>query len=612
MPKGTLVIRAAELLGRPDPAVLRPPAARPGRARAGSAWSRSRASASRWPRARSTCTDGMVVRTQLTSPGRREGAARRDGAAAHQPPARLPGVRQGRRVPAAEPGDVATGRARSASSRRSGTSRSRSRSVDQVLLDRERCILCARCTRFADEIAGDPLIDFSSAAPTTQVIDVPPTSRSTRTSPATRCRSARSARSPAPPTGSGPGRSTWCPRPACASTARRAARQRTDHRRGKVTRRLAGDDPQVNEEWNCDKGRWAFTYATQPDRITTPLVRDEDGVLRPGVLAGGARGRRQRAWPPRAAGPACSSAAGSPSRTPTPTPSSPGSRSAPTTSTSAPARTPPRRPSSWPRTWPGRDLEVTLRRPGEGPGGAAGRVRARGGVADRLPAAAQGGPQARTRASTRIAPLASPGLAKMSGALLPTVPGGEAAVAGPGWPEAPGLIASAGRRPPRRAGRRRRDHPGRRAARRGAGRALRLPTGWPRATGARLAWVPRRAGERGAIEAGALPNLLPVGRPVTDAAARAEVARAWDVAALPDAPGPRHRASSPPRPTGELDALVVGGRRPVRPGRPGRRLRGAGGHPVRGQPGDCAPARSPTAPTWCCRSRRWWRRPARS
>ncbi len=53
---------------------------------------------------------------------------------------------------------------------------------------------------------------------------------------------------------------------------------------GQVTRRLAGDDPQVNEEWNCDKGRWAFTYATQPDRLAVPLVRDERGVLvrRPG------------------------------------------------------------------------------------------------------------------------------------------------------------------------------------------------------------------------------------------------------------------------------------------------------------------------------------------
>ena len=57
--------------------------------------------------------------------------------------------------------------------------------------------------------------------------------------------------------------------------------QRTDHRRGKVLRRLAGDDPEVNEEWNCDKGRWAFNYATQPDVITTPLIRDADGELQP-------------------------------------------------------------------------------------------------------------------------------------------------------------------------------------------------------------------------------------------------------------------------------------------------------------------------------------------
>src|SRR6202034_2789213 len=63
----------------------------------------------------------------------------------------------------------------------------------------------------------------------------------------------------------------------CAS----GCRQRTDHRRGAVTRRLAGNDPAVNEEWNCDKGRWAFTYATQPDRLVTPLVRDASGVLVP-------------------------------------------------------------------------------------------------------------------------------------------------------------------------------------------------------------------------------------------------------------------------------------------------------------------------------------------
>ena len=54
---------------------------------------------------------------------------------------------------------------------------------------------------------------------------------------------------------------------------------RTDVRRGKTLRRLAGDDPSVNEEWNCDKGRWAFKYVTALDRLTQPLVRNAEGEL---------------------------------------------------------------------------------------------------------------------------------------------------------------------------------------------------------------------------------------------------------------------------------------------------------------------------------------------
>ena len=84
----------------------------------------------------------------------------------------------------------------------------------------------------------------------------------------------------------------------CAS----GCRQRTDSRRGQVTRRLAGSDPEVNEEWNCDKGRWAFTYATEPDRLITPLVRNESGVLAPaswpealGAAAAGLAAARGRA-----------------------------------------------------------------------------------------------------------------------------------------------------------------------------------------------------------------------------------------------------------------------------------------------------------------------------
>ncbi|MGI8717108.1 MAG: molybdopterin dinucleotide binding domain-containing protein [Lapillicoccus sp.] len=78
-------------------------------------------------------------------------------------------------------------------------------------------------------------------------------------------------------------------------------------------------------------------------------------------------------------------------------------------------------------------------------------------------------------------------------------------------------------------------------------------------TGARLAWIPRRAGERGALEAGALGALLPGGRPVASPQARAEVAEAWDVVGLPDGPARDTAAIIGAARTGHIDALVVGG-----------------------------------------------------
>ena len=63
----------------------------------------------------------------------------------------------------------------------------------QVLLDRERCVLCARCTRFSDQIAGDPFIALISAGRSSRSASTR-RSPSTPTSPATPSRSARSAR----------------------------------------------------------------------------------------------------------------------------------------------------------------------------------------------------------------------------------------------------------------------------------------------------------------------------------------------------------------------------------------------------------------------------------
>jgi NADH-quinone oxidoreductase subunit G len=78
-------------------------------------------------------------------------------------------------------------------------------------------------------------------------------------------------------------------------------------------------------------------------------------------------------------------------------------------------------------------------------------------------------------------------------------------------------------------------------------------------TGARVSWVPGRAGERGALEAGCLPGLLPGGRPVTDAAARVDVGAAWEAGDLPAAPGRDLTRILRAARQGDVDALVVGG-----------------------------------------------------
>ncbi len=105
VPKGMLVIRAAELLGIQIPRFCDHPLLDPvGACR--QCLVEVEGQAKPLASCTTTCTDGMKVRTQLTSQVADKAQARGDGDAAHQPPARLPHVRQGRRVPAAEPGHV--------------------------------------------------------------------------------------------------------------------------------------------------------------------------------------------------------------------------------------------------------------------------------------------------------------------------------------------------------------------------------------------------------------------------------------------------------------------------------------------------------------------------
>ncbi|MGH3929857.1 MAG: NADH-quinone oxidoreductase subunit G, partial [Pseudonocardiaceae bacterium] len=150
----------------------------------------------------------------------------------------------------------------------------------QVLLDRERCVLCQRCTRFSEQIAGDEFIEMLERGSQQQVgvaadkpfqsyfsgntIQICPVGALTSAAYRFRSRPFDLVSTPG----------------VCEHCASGCA-QRTDWRRGVVQRRLAGNDPEVNEEWNCDKGRFAFSYARSADRITQPLVRDGSGALQP-------------------------------------------------------------------------------------------------------------------------------------------------------------------------------------------------------------------------------------------------------------------------------------------------------------------------------------------
>src|ERR1700736_4223451 len=278
VPKGTLVIRAAELMGVQIPRFCDHPLLDPvGACRQ----CLVEVEGQRKPLASCTtvATDDMVVGTQLTS----EAADKAQHGVMEllliNHPLDCPMCDKGGECPLQNQA-MSNGRA---DSRFTDVTRTFTKPINissEVLLDRERCVLCARCTRFSDQIAGDPFIELLERGALQQVgiapgepfqsyfsgntVQICPVGALTGAAYRFRARPFDLVSSPS----------------ACEHCASGCA-QRTDHRRGKVLRRLAGDDPQVNEEWNCDKGRWAFTYTTVGDRITTPLVRDDDGKLRP-------------------------------------------------------------------------------------------------------------------------------------------------------------------------------------------------------------------------------------------------------------------------------------------------------------------------------------------
>ena len=251
--------------------------------------------------------------------GRRQGAERRHRIAAGQPPARLPDLRQGWRVPAAEPDDDQR-LLRIAVSRRQAHVPKPIAISAQVLLDRERCVLCTRCTRFSHRSPATRSSRCSSA-PHSSRSPSSRTSRSTRTSPATPCRSARSGALTGTHTGSGRDRSTSCLTERVRTLrVRMPAAQRPSARQDAAPagRRRAGGQRRM--ELRQGPVGLQLRHRGRPPRhavgarrpaTSCPLVaRGAAPPLRTGHCA-----RRYRCLP----------ADGSPSKTPTPTRNSPAS-----------------------------------------------------------------------------------------------------------------------------------------------------------------------------------------------------------------------------------------------------------------------------------------------
>src|SRR5215831_8878743 len=549
VPKGTLVIRAAELLGLQIPRFCDHPLLEPAGA-CRQCLVEVTGQVKPLASCTTTCTEGMTVRTQYTSAVAEKAQRGVMELLLINHPLDCPMCDKGGECPLQNQA-MSSGQG---DTRFTDVKRTFAKPVaisTGVLLDRERCISCTRCTRFSEEIAGDPFIEFFERGPAQFIgtadgtafnsyfsgntVQICPVGALTGTAYRFRSRPFDLVSTPG-----------ICEH--CAS----GCRQRTDSRRGRVTRRLAGNDPEVNEEWNCDKGRWAFTYATEPDRLVTPLVRNESGVLAPaswpeaiGAAAAGLAAARGRAGVLTGGRLTMAYAYAKFTRVALGT-NDIDERARPHSAEEA---------QFLAAAVAGRDVQVSYA------------------DLERAPAVLLAGfdPEdespivfLRLRKAARkgriavysLASFASSGLAKMAGVLLPTAPGAEAAAltrlaAGKRLDEAEAAAVHALNADGAviMAGVRLAEVPG----------ALTAVAGLAAATGAKLAWVPRRAGERGAIDAGALPGLLPLGRPIWEPAARTEVARAWGVASLPGELGRDGGQILAAAAGGELDALLIAG-----------------------------------------------------
>ncbi|HVM08084.1 MAG TPA: NADH-quinone oxidoreductase subunit NuoG [Acidimicrobiales bacterium] len=146
---------------------------------------------------------------------------------------------------------------------------------DLVYIDRERCIQCDRCTRFADEVAGDPLIEFIGRGAKTEVNTFPDqpfasyfSGNTVQICPVGALLS-RPYRFKARPWDLEQVESTCT---VCSVGCRIAVQSSQDD----LTRYLGLDSDPVNHGWLCDKGRYSYEAVNSGDRLRQPMQRRAD------------------------------------------------------------------------------------------------------------------------------------------------------------------------------------------------------------------------------------------------------------------------------------------------------------------------------------------------
>jgi NADH-quinone oxidoreductase subunit G len=155
---------------------------------------------------------------------------------------------------------------------------------DLVLLDRERCILCDRCTRFADEVAGDKLIHFIHRGNLTQVNTFPdePFASYFSGNVVQICPvgalTAKPYRFKARPWDLEQVDSTCTTCSVGCAISVHSSRDQLLRYQG-VDTGDDGVDKSVNWGWMCDRGRFGFEATESGDRLGSPLIRTDDGFV---------------------------------------------------------------------------------------------------------------------------------------------------------------------------------------------------------------------------------------------------------------------------------------------------------------------------------------------